>query len=217
MTALLTQLRWAVLGAVLLACVGVAAALYGNDRHSLAAQAHALEKAHALEAHQRLGSVYTERGEIENYLQRFYTLRSLGALGNENRLDWIERLAAIRDELRLPRLAYTIAARAPDPQMPDPGAGLRFETSRMRLEFGVVHEGDLLRIIERLRTPAMGMFEIRSCALSRVRAGVQGAGPAAPEPGVARGNLAGVCELDWLSMTGTKPPDPAPAQPGNPS
>ena len=217
MTALLTQLRWAILGALFLACAGVAAALYGNDRHGLAAQAHAREKAEALKAHQRLGSVYGERGEIENYLQRFYTLRSLGALGNENRLDWIERLTAIREELRLPRLTYTIAARAPDPQMPDPGAGLRFETSRMRLEFDVVHEGDLLRIIERLRTPAMGMFEVRSCALSRMRVGVPGADSAAPEAGVARSNLAGVCELDWLSMTGTKPPEPAPAAPGNPS
>ena len=217
MTALLTQLRWAILGALLLACVGVAAALYGNERQRHSAQAQAREKAAALTAQQRLGSVYAERGEIENYLQRFNTLRSLGALGNENRLDWIERLAAIREELRLPRFTYTIAARAPNPQMQDPGAGLRFETSRMRLEFGVVHEGDLLRIIERLRTPAMGMFEIRSCALIRVRAALPGTDLAAPEAGAAHANLAGVCELDWLSMTGTRPPDPAAPAPANPS
>ena len=198
MKALLTQLRAAILGALLLGLAGIALALYGNDRHRMAALTHAREQATALQTRQRLERVHTERREIEAYLQRFNTLHSLGALGNENRLDWIERLAAIRNELHLARLVYTIDARQVNPQMHDPGAGLRFETSRMRLDFTVVHEGDLLRIIERLRTPAMGMFEIRSCALSRLRPEARGIGGPLPRASAADGNLAGQCELDWL-------------------
>jgi hypothetical protein len=161
--------------------------------------------------------VYAERREIDDYLPRFNTLKSLGALGNENRLDWIERIAAIRRELDLPRLAYTIEPRQANAQMQQPVAGLTFETSRMKLDFALVHEGDLLRLIERLRSPAMGVFEIRACVLFRKPLA---AAPASGLAGAAQafaGNLEGACELDWISLTSPTRPDTVPAPAAGPS
>ena len=206
MKALLEHLKWAMLGALSLTCLGIAAVMHGNSRQQEASRIFAIDEAAFRQSKQRLDSVYVERREIDDYLPRFNTLRSLGALGDENRLDWIERIASIRGELGLPRLVYTIEPRQASRQILQPVAGLAFETSRMKLDFALVHEGDLLRLIERLRTPAMGIFELRACTLARSRAPTTIDGANA---GTAfAGNLEGSCELDWISLTGLARPEP---------
>jgi hypothetical protein len=212
----LEQLKWAILGALLLACLGVTAALHGNTRQQEAARVFAMDDAAFRQSKQRLDSVYAERREIDDYLPRFTTLQSLGALGNENRLEWIERITSIRAELALPRLVYTIEPRQANQQLQQPVAGLAFETSRMKLDFALVHEGDLLRLIDRLRAPAMGIFELRSCTLSRSQAAMAAGG--ASTGAAFEGNLEGSCEFDWISLTGIARPEPGlPAVPGKSS
>ena len=212
MKATLEHLKLAILGALLLAGLGIGAAFYGNTRHAQAARTFAIENAAFRQSQQRLDSVYTERREIDDYLPRFNNLKAQGALGNENRLDWIERIATIRRELSLPRLAFTIDPRAPNTAIQNPLAGLSFETSRMKLDFALVHEGDLLRVLERMRAPAMGVFEIRSCLLVlKPSPAISPAGSTDAGQAFA-GNLEGACELDWISLTGVNRPDaPVPA------
>ena len=200
------QVRLAVLGAVVLAGAGVAAALYGFEKHGATAVGYMQVKAQAGDTQQRLGSVYGERLEIDAFLARYNTLQSIGALGDESRLLWIERLAAIRNDMRLPRLTYNVAARAPSVGLTEPAPGLRLESSSMKLEFGLVHEGDLLQIIARLRAPPMGVFEIRNCALQRVPAAPAGAPAGVDASGATPGNLRGECLLDWTTLTGARPP-----------
>lgn len=200
------QVRWAALGALLLAGAGVAVALYGIDRHRTVEIGVAQVKAQSLDTRQRLGSVYGERLEIDAFLTRYNTLQSIGALGNENRLAWIERLAAIRDQLRLPRLVYSVAARQANPGLPEPAPGLRFESSGMKLDFGLVHEGDLLQILARLRTPPMGVFEVRNCSLQRAAAGSAASLGDTADTLAASANLRGECQLDWTTLTGVRAP-----------
>ena len=212
------QVRWALLGALLLAGAGVTAALYGIDKHSGTEAGYMQVKAQARDTQQRLGSVYGERLEIDAFLARYNTLQSIGALGDESRLNWIERLAAIRDDMRLPRLTYSVAARAPSVGLTEPAPGLRFESSSMKLEFGLVHEGDLLQIIARLRAPPMGVFEIRNCTLQRAPAAPADAPAGTAESSASLGNLRGECLLDWTTLTGARAPvepdtSPAAAKP----
>ena len=214
MKSALAQVRWAGLGALVLASAGVTAALYGIDRHRATELGFLQVKTQARDTQQRLGSVYGERLEIDAFLARYNTLQSIGALGDESRLAWIERLAAIRDDMRLPRLTYSVAARTPTVGLTEPAPGLRFESSSMKLEFGLVHEGDLLQIIARLRAPPMGVFEIRNCALQRAPAASADA-PAGDTDGRATpANLRGECLLDWTTLTGARPPADPGAMPG---
>ncbi len=206
MKSTLENLKWAILGALLLACLGIAAGMHGNSRQQEASRIFAIDAVAFRQSKQRLDSVYAERREIDDYLPRFNTLQSLGALGNENRLDWIERIASIRSELALPRLVYTIEPRQASQQILQPVAGLTFETSRMKVDFALVHEGDLLRLIERLRAPAMGIFELRVCTLTRSPAPTTIDGANAGT--TFDGNLEGSCELDWISLTGVARPEP---------
>lgn len=207
------QVRWALLGALVLAGAGVAAGLYGIDKHGATEAGYMQVKAQAGDTQQRLGSVYGERLEIDAFLARYNTLQSIGALGDESRLAWIERLAAIRDDMRLPRLNYSVASRAPSVGLAEPAPGLRFESSSMKLEFGLVHEGDLLQIIARLRAPPMGVFEIRNCTLQRAPVVPADAPAGAADGGASPGNLLGECLLDWTTLTGAKPPVDAATSP----
>ena len=200
------QVRWAVLGALILSGAGVAVALYGIDKHQATEVGARQVRSQARDTQQRLGSVYAERLEIDAFLARYNTLQSIGALGDESRLDWIERLATIRDDMRLPRLTYSVAARAPSVGLAEPAPGLRFESSSMKLEFGLVHEGDLLQVIARLRAPPMGVFEIRDCTLQRTAAASADAPAGATDVQTAAANLRGECLLDWTTLTGARPP-----------
>lgn len=214
MKSALAQVRWAGLGALVLASAGVTAALYGIDRHRATELGFLQVKAQARDTQQRLGSVYGERLEIDAFLARYNMLQSIGALGDESRLAWIERLAAIRDDMRLPRLTYSVAARTPTVGLTEPAPGLRFESSSMKLEFGLVHEGDLLQIIARLRAPPMGVFEIRNCALQRAPAAPADAAAGATDGRATPANLRGECLLDWTTLTGARPPADPGAMPG---
>lgn len=196
------SLRWSIAGAVMLVLLGIAAAWYGTHLHAAATNLHDQAQARAIESQQKLGRALAERRDIDDFLPRYENLRGLGAIDNENRLDWIERIAAIRTELRSTRLTYSIEPRQAYTRLAPPGAGMRFEASPMRVEFSAVHEGDLLRLIERMRSPAMGVFEVRTCSLAR-EAGA--GGDAAASPG-----LAGVCQFDWISLVGATPPSPEP-------
>ena len=76
----------------------------------------------------------------------------------------------------------------------------------MKLEFGLVHEGDLLQILARLRSPPMGVFEVRNCSLQRVAAGSAASLVDTTDTLAASANLRGECQLDWTTLTGVRAP-----------
>ncbi|MFN0163333.1 MAG: hypothetical protein ACKVQQ_19065 [Burkholderiales bacterium] len=203
----LMQLRWSIAGAVLLAIVGVATAYYFHLDQRRAAAELALARAASLGASANLAAAHAERQEIIEFLPRYRVLERLGAFGDERRLDWIERMDAIRDELKSSRLTYTIAPRGPLPERPEPAAGLAYEGSRVKIEFDLLHEGDLFYLLRRLSQPVMGFAEIQSCALRRVpRAN---ASASRDEGRDGEPNLTGDCQLDWVSLIAARPAEAA--------
>ena len=200
MKELLVKLRWAIAFAFALSAIGVAAAMYCREQVNEARAVVAQSQAASREVQARLDTVHLERQEISDFLPRYNALRASGALGEERRLDWIERLADLRDSLKLPRLTYTISPRQPYTLLPEAGPTLGFAASRMKLELGLVHEGDLVALINRLGEPRMGVFEIQHCNLRRpVRSGLPEASRnSLHDP--KDGNLIGECNVDWITL-----------------
>ena len=97
----------------------------------------------------------------------------------------------------------------------DVASAIAMSSGFMKLDLGLVHEGDLVALIRRLGEPRMGVFEIQNCNLRRpVRAG----GPAAARNAQAdakEGNLIGECNVDWITLIAQPAADagtaPAPA------
>jgi hypothetical protein len=143
----------------------------------------------------------TERSTAAAYADRYARLAAAGAIGTEQRLGWAATLRDLAGRLDLPYLRFSTGPQvtlAAD-QLPADAATTR--SSTMEIQAGLVHEGDLLRLLAGLRA-APGLFSVQACRLER-------SGTVEPEPGKA--NLAGICQLQWLSVDPQAPPPEEPA------
>ena len=134
-----------------------------------------------------------ERETVTHYLQAYRHLEKTGFVGTEQRLNWVESLREANAKAGPFGVDYQLTAQEPFPYVAkDNPVGDRVKHSRMRLSFGVLHEGDLIRLLRALSAQQPGLFALNSCSLDR--AGRQGA----PVPRQA--NLTAECELSWLTI-----------------
>lgn len=149
------------------------------------------------EARDRFQRSGEERNAILKYLPAYRKLQSEGLIGAEQRIEWIEALRAANKQAGLFGVNYQLEARKPFTLLGQGNPASQFlQQSQMKLSFGLVHEGDLMRFLEMLATQQSGMFFIRSCIIDRpVRIDT----PAPRQP-----NLNAQCELSWLTIDPAK-------------
>lgn len=102
---------------------------------------------------------------LERYHRRYEQFRAQGFVGNERRLDWIEALRLEAERLRLPSLRYSL-----EPQVGRSVSGaadIQLRASSLELEIGLLHELDLLRFVDAVRSRAPGLVSVDRCALER--------------------------------------------------
>jgi hypothetical protein len=115
-------------------------------------------------------------------------LRTRGLFGEEKRLDWIETIKQLRDRHQIFSIDYDIAAQRP---FAAEGSNIAAFSSKIDLQFTVLHEQDLLDFLADFKLKSPGIFLMDSCALKRQSLGVAGA----LEP-----DLAGVCTMQWITV-----------------
>lgn len=134
-----------------------------------------------------------EREVILRYLPAYRKLQSEGVVGAEQRIEWIEGLRSANKQAGLFGVTYQLEARKPFAVLGQNNPAAQFlQQSLMKLSFGLVHEGDLMRFLQTLATQQSGMFFIRSCTIDRA---VRNDAPAPRQP-----NLSAQCELSWLTI-----------------
>ena len=209
--------------AAALAGAGIAAAIGGNWVKEGALKRERQMRTQSSEAATRLTRATDDQAQIAAYLQRYQRYLDIKAIRSPStqdseqgeRLDWIERLVEAREARALPRIAYSIAARKPFSELPNPAQGLSFHASRMKLELGLIHEGDFFDYFRRLKSPPAGVFMVDRCVLqTRLPPGPKPAtntpsqgspifGGGAPKPaatGLEAANLTAECEIDWITL-----------------
>lgn len=207
--------------ATTLAGLGAAAAFGGNWFKTETIKREQLMRKQALEASGRLARANEEREQIGAYMKRYQTyvrikaIRPAAGAGQSEpeqgeRLDWIERVVEAREARALPRIVYTIAARKPYEALAVPGTKLAFYASRMKLDLGLLHEGDFIDYLHRLSNPPAGIFQIEQCTLEAREGHGKLAAKANPgvlsKPGLAAGlsgtqaNVSATCEIDWITL-----------------
>ena len=131
---------------------------------------------------------------IETWLPAFRALEAAGIVGEERRLEWIEALRGAAARVKLPSLRYRIERRtAYEAAGLLPGAArYRPFSTVVRIEAGLLHEGDLERLIRALDTPGAGLHRIDRCDVAR-------AGPEFEmRPDAV--NLTVGCDLRWITL-----------------
>jgi hypothetical protein len=105
-----------------------------------------------------------EKREIQEYQARFTKLQNGHLIGEERRLDWIERIRQIYDQRKLPPLIYEVAPQQVfilDPSIPVGDFELR--GTKVTLHMGLLHELDLFNFLEDLNSA--GIYSTQSCAI----------------------------------------------------
>ncbi len=126
---------------------------------------------------------------IRQHYPEFLELYRSGIIGKENRLNWIDTLRAASQHIKLPKLKYTIAPQALyTPEFPVDRDRITLYHSQMTLEVDLLHEGDLVSLIDDMNTRAKGLFKISSCRFIRRHDTANG------------GTIGTVCEVDWLNI-----------------
>ena len=105
---------------------------------------------------------------LEQYRNLYSGYKSSGLIGEERRLSWIESLENTNEVLKLPTLTYSLL---PQEEFTRPGlkvkSGVKISGSPMVLTMDLLHEEDLLAVLEGLRLSIKNLFTVESCSLSR--------------------------------------------------
>jgi hypothetical protein len=195
----LKRLRVPLALALLLSALGVACLATSGYYLDEAKSAREASRLARVGAQERMAKVSEEEREIRENLVHFEQMRRYGMVGDQNRIDWIESIARIKNSRKLFEIRYNIEAqRSLDyPGVVATGAA-DFVVSRMRLNMLLLHEGDLLNFLADLQAAGKGHVSVRRCTVTRIERGVPSATALQPR-------LRAECQVDLVSVRGIKP------------
>ena len=180
---------------VLAACAAVN--YYLSSSLKTATQDLAQQENQLRAARARLHTSGDEKQIIVRYLNDYQWLQRLGFVGDEQRINWLEGLRLSNQQTQLFGIDYQIGAQQPYPYAAelDPGQ-LMLHQSLMRINFRLLHEGDLVRFLSTLAQQGAGFFSVNQCLLERLDTD----GTMRFQP-----NLRAECELAWITVRPATP------------
>jgi hypothetical protein len=191
------RIQWSVAILAILALLG-AAVVVGALQLTKAAQAEARKvEAERGDIRNKLARARDEEQEIRARIARYQELVERGYVTEEQRLEWIERIAQIKAARKLIDVQYELMPQKPVAAelLPEgaAGGGYEFMSSAMKLQMQLLHEDDLLGFLADLRARVRALIVVRQCTVERIPRG------AASERGV-QAQLKADCELDWITL-----------------
>ena len=142
---------------------------------------------------QRYLAIDEEAKQIKTYLPEFIELYSKGVIGQEQRLNWMEMLKESESSIKLPALAYTVdSQRTYVAAFPVDLGRFQIYASEMTMQLSLLHEGDLLRLLDGLDKKVSGLFSVNNCKFSKSGDIVLDNPKAA--------NVTVDCNLDWYTI-----------------
>lgn len=121
------------------------------------------------QAQQSVNLIEEEEATILEYIDRFQEIMAKGIINEEDRLQLIEEVANLRSEHALFPINVNIQVQTGvrllyDPAETDPGEPIDLKTSVVELSFPLLHEEDLVRILEGIVSSG-GLFQIKECEI----------------------------------------------------
>ena len=145
------------------------------------------------QARSKFQSSGLEKETITQYLPIYNDLLVKGFVGEERRIEWVESLRQIHAQHKLFSIDYQIGLQEDyKPSfIPNMGAFV-LHRSTMKLDMNMLHEGDLLNLLDGLHEQTTP-FIVRECEIKRPVG-------AAVNTKNLTSNLKASCEIDWLTL-----------------
>jgi len=145
-------------------------------------------------ARQHFQSSGIEKEMITEYLPKYQMLIDKGFVGEERRIEWVDELRAQHKNHKLFGVKYSISQQEvyKPAFIPNLG-GFVLHRSVMKLDLDMLHEGDILQLVENLGAQNGAPFVLRDCEIRRLNSNAE----------LSRqlvANLHAQCELDWLTL-----------------
>jgi hypothetical protein len=178
-----------VLLAVLAAAV--AAVKLTGDQGQATQQNLTAQQMQMREAQARVQKSGMEKELIARYLPDYRKLESLGFIGEEKRINWLDALRNANLKGNLFGVNYDISARQayPHAALLAPGQ-MRVMQSVMKLRLPLLHEEDLQKFLRHLAEQNAGIFTVDYCAVQRTGAALS----TRFQP-----NMTAECLLAWIT------------------
>jgi len=176
--------------------VGALAVYFSADYAQRSARAGATLADEVAQARTRLSQVEQERVDMQAYYQQYQSLLARHIIGDERRLDWIEAVEALRAQQNVFSVKYQLEPRVVRQTMEELDLGI----SPMKLDLGLLHEGQLLGFFDALRAKADGWYVLESCSLSRNDGRNDGRNASADAELRWAANVQAQCALGWVTL-----------------
>jgi hypothetical protein len=176
-------------------CLSVSIALLGTSyAFILNAKTLYLQQKNLSDAMAEEGQILKEDIRLaREYSNPFNAIVNKGVVGQERRLDWVEALRESTASLKLNRSNYRIEPRQEvTPDYIENMGSFILHASRMNLQLSLLHEGDLLAVIDDMGRQASGLFHVQSCDLERKQDDFL--------MGDVGDNLSAECQLVWYTL-----------------
>ncbi|MEM7206624.1 MAG: hypothetical protein AAF434_02255 [Pseudomonadota bacterium] len=182
---------------VFLFCTVVSGALifYSTARYNEIADSFSTERQSLQRFARDYRTAIQEEELYKTYVDQYELFIEQGYIDNEPRLEWIEALQQINQQLKLPVMKYTIKPRK-EFELRNINFSINDQISifesPMHLDMGLLHEGDLFEFFRLLDEKTGGLYEVRGCDIRTSDSGIDTSGE--------KSNLDARCLLSWYTM-----------------
>lgn len=164
------QIPLAILGGivvVVVVCIVFAQQYKVDQEQALLTQQNQLNA-----ARQRYQSSGLEKEIITEFLPQYQALINKGFVGEERRIEWVERLREQHKNHKLFGIKYSIKQQEKyTPAFATNLGGFTLSRSIMQFELDMLHEGDLLQLTESLSGANAAALILRDCEITRLNEG----------------------------------------------
>jgi hypothetical protein len=161
-------MRWS-LAAICASALLSSFILYISSQYSDYKQLNLRTAQHQLnDARSRLTAARQDQENLSVYSAEYGVLEEQNIIGDDHRLDWIEGLEKLRRQNLAIDFRYNIAPQkiyAPQPAIDSGNFNIHY--SEMKLQFDLLHEGQLLTFFDALRSQIKGQYQLEGCTLQR--------------------------------------------------
>lgn len=145
-------------------------------------------------ARNSLAMARQDRDNLSDYSKEYDKLEANEIIGDDHRLDWMEGLEKLRRQNLVIDFRYNIAPQkvyAPQPALDSGNFVIHY--SEMKLQFDLLHVGQLLGFFSALDRKIKGHYQLDGCKLQRVATDSE-SGPAAGK------NITAECNGGWITL-----------------
>ena len=190
----LPYFKWSLLAFTLSLLIGGTAIWLSAKYADHAGQSRQQAQRLLIDARKKLGEAQSDFANIAIYAREFSSLVDYKIIGDEQRLDWMEELVTLRQQRYVVDFKYTIAPQLPYAPVSTLNTGnFELKLSGLNLQLDLLHEMQLIRLLDALRSNIKGWFIIDHCTIKRSNTGDTNAAQSAPI-------LKAECSGGWITM-----------------